>query len=101
MKRKHNPTQTIKALDYHRNGVSGLGFHVGIVQERDGDEVRDMLVIRFQKEADKVTGNVVCAAFDLAKLADKDIRFGHNSWRGDYYHSVMDAAIAKNQQEGE
>lgn len=100
MKKTRKATQTVKALDYHRNGVSGLGFHVGIVQERDGEEVRDMLVIRFPKEADKVTGNVVCAAFDLAKLADKDIRFGHNSWRGDYYHAIMDEAINKNQQEG-
>lgn len=85
--------QKVKQLDYHRNGVSGLGFHVAIVEDNEGGDVREMLVIRFPKEADKETGNVVCAAFDLAKLGDKEIRFFHNSWRGDHYHRVVDAAI--------
>ena len=80
-------------MHYHRNGISGLGFHVAIVKDTDGDGTREMLVIRFPKEADEQTGNVVCAAFDLAKLAEKELRFFHNSWRGDYYSDVMDEAI--------
>ena len=100
MKKIRKAIQTVKTLAYHRNGMSGLGFHVGIVKERDGDEMREMLVIRFPKETDLATGQVVCAAFDLAKLADKEIAFGLNSWRGDHYHVVMDQAITKNQQEG-
>jgi hypothetical protein len=73
-------------IAYHRNGSSGLGFYVGIVKEKN----RDMLVIRFPKESDKETGNVVCAAFDLALLDKRDIAFGSNSWRGDCYHQFMD-----------
>ena len=76
-------------LHYHRNGISGLGFYVAIVKE-DG---RDMLVIRFPKEADRQTGNVVCAAFDLELLEKRDIVFGSNSYRGDHYATLMDKAI--------
>jgi len=85
----------VKSLDCHRNGVCGLGFHVGIVEDTtDGRKnKRDMLVIRFDKQADKDAGQVVCAAFDLALLDKREIRFFHNSWRGDYYHTAMDAAI--------
>lgn len=90
--------QKVIAIDYHRNGISGLGFHVGIVEETEGTIVRKMLVVRFPKEADNDTGNVVCAAFDMEKLAEGEIRFFYNSWRGDHYHSVMDAEIEKMQE---
>lgn len=86
--------QTVTQLDYHRNGVCGLGFHVGIVEERnDNGTQREMLVVRFQKEADEAIGAAVCAAFDLAKLDQREIRSFYNSWRGDHYSDVMDAAI--------
>jgi hypothetical protein len=97
IKKKRKPvekTQLVTALDYHRNGISGLGFHVGIVKDTDEDGTREMLVIRFpEDEADRQTGAVVCAAFDLAKLDEREIRSFHNSWRGDHYHEAMDAAI--------
>lgn len=92
--------QTVTQLDYHRNGVSGLGFHVGIVEEPGDDGTkREMLVVRFPKEADQETGNVVCAAFDLAKLDKREIRFFYNSWRGDHYSDVMDDAIEAQRKE--
>ena len=46
--------QRVTHLEYHRNGVSGAGFHVGIVHEKEDGQVRDMLVIRFPKEDDEV-----------------------------------------------
>ncbi len=91
--------QQVKILDYHRNGVSGIGFYVGIVKEVEGKTSRTMLVIRFPKQADNDVGGVLCAAFDLAKLDQRNIHFGENSWRGDYYHTVMDQAIKE--REGE
>ena len=78
----------IKELHYHRNGVGGLGFYVGIVEEQK----RDMLVIRFPN-ADEKAGAVLCAAFDLSLLDSRDIRFGSNSFRGDHFADVMDKAI--------
>lgn len=83
----------VKSIDYHRNGVSGLGFHVAIVEDDSDGPKREMLVIRFPKEADKETGNVVCAAFALDQLDKREIRFFHNSFRGDHYSDFMDQAI--------
>lgn len=80
----------VKALDYHRNGICGAGFHVGVVE----DDGREMLVVRFSG-IDKTVGAVVVAAFDLAKLDQREIRFLHNSWCGDHYREVMDEAIKK------
>jgi hypothetical protein len=95
----------VKALDWHRNGGGGLGFHVAIVEEpedrvhADGSPVlparRRMLVVRFPKSVDRTEGLTVCAAFDLAMLAEGDIRFAHNSWRGEHYSEVVDRAVAR------
>jgi hypothetical protein len=87
------PHKTLKSIAYHRNGICGLGFHVAIIQEDDGDGPREMLVIRFSKESDKDTGQVVCAAFDLKLLDVRDIAFGSNSWRGENYVEHMDRMI--------
>jgi len=48
---------------------------------------RKMLVVRF----DGANEDCATAAFDLDKLAQGDIEFGSNSWRGDHYHDVMRA----------
>lgn len=85
--------QVVKQMDYHRNGVSGLGFYVGIVESTEGGATKEMLVVRFPESADDLVGNVVCAAFDLAKLDKREIRFVHNSFRGDHFHDAMDKAI--------
>jgi hypothetical protein len=83
--------QRVKELHYHRNGISGHGFYVGIVK----DEKRDMLVIRVPKEEGDPPMDILCFAFDLALLDERKIAFIENSWRGDHYHEVMDRAIAK------
>jgi hypothetical protein len=93
-------TKKVKTLTYHRNGVGGLGFYCAIVE----DEGRDMLVVRFvsydgkgENVVDESVGAIVCAAFDTKLLADGNITFGENSWRGDHYSDVMDAAIKQYQ----
>src|SRR5574341_2169060 len=78
------------SIDYHRNGVCGLGFHVLIIRDED----RKMLVVRFDKSADNDTGSVVCAAFDLAELGKDNIAFMENSYRGDHYATIVDPLIA-------
>ena len=65
--------------DYHRNGVSGTGFHVALVDDPNDGDVK--LVIMFPKE-----GNT--AVLSLNKLMDEDISFGSNSYRGDLYESL-------------
>ena len=89
----------LKSLNSHRNGVCGLGFYVAIVEDKEKWEKkkREMLVIRFPKSADKKSGGVICAAFDLAALDKREIRFGYNSWRGDHYSDFMDDEINKHE----
>lgn len=86
----------VTALAYHRNGISGAGFHVAIVLDNDGSE---KVVIRFGAEADKGTGGVVCAVLDLGILREAEggqrIAFARNSWRGDHYNGIVDRAIAQ------
>ena len=90
-------TQKVINLQYHRNGdgVCGEPFHVGIVRETENGKTRDMLVVRFSKDADAQVGAVLCAAFDCALVGQTNINFGENSWRGDHYADVMDKAIKK------
>lgn len=72
---------------YHRNGVSGEGFHA----------------VRF--EADEVKGEMVaivfkepyhCAVLNVEMLSDPEcgVKFGANSWRGDRYERELREAIA-------
>jgi hypothetical protein len=85
----------VTALEYHRNGITGLGFYAAIVQDNDKTE---KLVVRFGKDVDDEMGNVACAVFDLGMLnavGSDRIAFGLNSWRGDHYNEVVDKAIAK------
>jgi len=73
----------------HRNGIGGRPFEVFIIEEPTEDMTgkRKMLVVRF----DGANEDCATAAFDLDKLAQGDIEFGSNSWRGDHYHDVMRA----------
>ncbi len=99
-KRNRETEMTVKTLDYHRNGVCGRGFYVGIVKFTEDGVTRDMLVVRFPNDTDGEPSSVasddngiLCAAFDIAQLPD--IEFAHgNSWRGDHFSDVMDKAIA-------
>ena len=54
-----------------------------------------MLIVRFPSESDKSAGGILCAAFSLQKLAKRDIAFASNSWRGDDFAPIIDAAIAR------
>jgi hypothetical protein len=85
---------SLKQMAWHRNGVAGLGFYVAIVHDPENG---DMLVIRFNKEADYGAGAILCAAFKLSLLDKREIKFGVNSWRGDHYSTFMDQAIEANE----
>ena len=61
---------TIIDIAHHRNGVCGAPFAV-ILFEHDGQ----------------------CAVLDIDKLAQGDIAFGSNSWRGDHFEPSLRKAI--------
>lgn len=75
----------------HRNGISGEAFEVAIFTDGEG---RRMLAVDFGKDADEKLGAVAVAVFDLGKLAEEDILFGSNSWRGDEYAKSLRTMLA-------
>ncbi len=79
-------------LAYHRNGISGLGFYVGIIKDEDNSK---KVVIRFP-DIDKESGAVVCAVLDIDLLNNNFIGMYEekgNAWRGDHYSDIIDKAI--------
>ena len=80
---------TILNIDYHRNGICGAPFHAIIFRD-SGPEGSVKLSIVFDTEFH-------CAVLDIAKLADCDIAFGSNSWRGDHYEPFLRRAINKHE----
>ncbi len=77
--------QRIIDIDFHRNGISGAPFHV-ILFEDKGDEASRKVGIVFQSPQH-------VAVLDIAKLADGNIAFGQNSWRGDVFEIELRAAV--------
>jgi hypothetical protein len=78
-------------LAYHRNGVSGEGFHVATFNWLDTDHSpainRNMTAVVFE-------GSGRCAVFDRDMLKDANIEFGNgNSWRGDNFETLLRDAI--------
>lgn len=84
----------IIATDYHRNGICGKGFNVTIFEDTGDDGRRHkFLAVDFGKDADKDTGNVCVAVFDLDLLKQENIEFGVNSFRGDYFSDALRQAL--------
>ena len=77
----------IEEVAYHRNGISGEGFHV--VTFRYGPT--PMVGVVF-------TGAGQVAVFDRALLGQGTIAFLENSWRGDEFAAVLRDAITAYQQ---
>ncbi len=75
----------IIATAHHRNGVCGAPFDVVLFQDR-GPEGSRKLAILFDDQGH-------CAVLDVAKLAESDIAFGSNSWRGDHFEEPLRKAI--------
>lgn len=86
-------------VDRHRNGVSGIGFYVAIIQgeETDDEEINNkkFLVTEFDEEENTTGGlltSVIC--LDLLQGEEAIISFGVNSWRPEIFHDFMvDVAI--------
>jgi hypothetical protein len=76
---------TIIDIAHHRNGVAGTPFDVVLFKER-GRATPTRVGILFDDPGS-------CAVLDVAKLAQGDIAFGSNSWRGDDYEHALRQAI--------
>lgn len=80
---------TVEQIERHRNGISGAPFDV--ILFRDADEGR-MLGIVFD-------AGYHVAVLNLDRLAQGDIAFGSNSWRGDRYEPALRRLITTHRKE--
>jgi len=76
---------TILEVERHRNGISGASFHIVRFQDNSA-HCFNMVGIVFEEDAN-------IAVFDANLLGKGEIRFMHNSWRGDYYEQALRDAI--------
>jgi hypothetical protein len=77
---------------FHRNGIGGAPFHAIIFRDT-GPESSVKVGIVFEQPYH-------AAILDIAKLADGDIGFGSNSWRGDRYEPHLRNAISNFSRKG-
>ena len=78
---------TIEEVDYHRNGIGGIGFHiVKFLDHANGP----MVAIIFPEPG-------AVAVFNRDRLKEDDTRFFYNSWRGDVYEPYMREALKDNE----
>lgn len=80
---------TVERIDYHRNGVSGEGFHVVAFvanPEYAGEVDQNMFAVVFEDRGH-------CAVFDRDLLGQGTIEFGANSWRGDNFEPLLREVI--------
>lgn len=80
----------VKSLEWHRNGVSGVGFYVAILEDAENG---DMVCVRFPGR------DIRTAVLNTALVGEGNIKFGINSWRGDYYDGSMLEAIRAHMKE--
>ena len=78
--------RTLRVLDHarHRNGICGAPFTVALI---DDGESRKIAILFDSPDH--------CAVLDMDKLAEGDIAFGSNSYRGDCYEPDLRRALAK------
>jgi hypothetical protein len=83
---KGHETMKIYEIVSHRNGVAGNGFYVVRFDGRKEGGTKNMIATVFPER-----GNV--AVFSIPLLADNNITFGQNSWRGDDFEPELRKAI--------
>jgi hypothetical protein len=78
---------------YHRNGIDGAPFDVALFEDHGPDGSRKVAVL-FESSRH-------CAILDVEKLAQGDIAFGSNSWRGDQYEPYLRKEIENRRSKAE
>src|SRR3546814_13049053 len=97
------------SADYHRNGVSGRGFYVGIVKHwgdsGEGEEPRLLQIVALPSEDGTATEDVSKMTFDngygvevyvtdlMVVAKQGTVAFGRNSFRGDNFYAEARAIV--------
>lgn len=81
----------IERIEYHRNGISGAGFHVVTFIMTEGRQKQNMVAFVFEEPS-------YCAVIDRDLLAKNIIGMFDspgNAWRGDNFEPQLRKAIKK------
>jgi hypothetical protein len=82
-------TVRAQAVDYHRNGISGSPFIVVLFRSQEGTrEAQEMVGIVFEERG-------AVAVLDRSLLAEGNVRFGENSFRGDVFEPMLRTVIMR------
>lgn len=82
----------ILEVDYHRNGIGGIGFHIVRFEDKDSADGEFVGVVFPESGA--------CAVLNVPQLAKGNIAFARgNSWRGDYFEGDLRDAIKKHKRQ--
>lgn len=85
-----NQIHKIKSIAHHRNGMGGEPFYaVLFTRNQQGAKRRDMVGIVFDKPG------VYVAILDVPLLAEGNIKFAENAWRGEEFEKELREAIDK------
>jgi hypothetical protein len=83
--RRHPGKLNVVDLAYHRNGICGAPFHVVLFDDTEDENTRKVGILFDQR--------FHCAVLDVAKLANGNIIFGQNSYRGDTFEDTLRNAL--------
>ena len=92
--------ENISAPAFHRNGICGEPFQVCTFTMHENNEPpRRMVAIRFADDPPDCENFSAprIAVFDLDLLAQGEIRFTFNSWRGDRFSDDLDPIFSGEQ----
>jgi len=80
----------IQKVAYHRNGISGVPFHVVLFENQEkGDRLRHFVATVFPEPG-------VVSVLDVHETESGNIEFANgNSWRGDYYEGRLRKAVSE------
>jgi len=83
----NGPEFEIIKKEYHRNGISGLGFTVYILN--DVEHGKMVAIIPEEDEYNNYDG-VPCFVLNINNLVEENIEFANgNSWCGDRYYNEI------------
>ena len=80
----------IQKVAYHRNGISGVPFHVVLFENLEkGDRLRHFVATVFPEPG-------AVSVLDIDETKSGNIEFANgNSWRGDYYEDRIREAVSE------
>ena len=90
----------ISKIDFHRNGVCGEGFYVGLIKDEDKSTKLFVHFPEYDKDGYMKNGDYVrTAILDADLVGEHKTEFMVNSWRGDHYHDLVVDKVMKDEKD--